>query len=47
HPEAIYAQWLHPDYTRGTAPGTASDIEWEGQGLQIFRNAVEYVIANN
>ena len=47
HPEAIYAQWLHPDFTRGTAPSIDSDIEWEGQGLQIFRNAVEYVIANN
>ena len=47
HPEAIYAQWLHPDYIRGTAPVSASEIEWEGQGLQIFRNAVEYVIANN
>ena len=47
HPEAIYAQWLHPDFTRGTAPKIDSDIDWEGQGLQIFRNAVEYVMANN
>lgn len=47
HPEAIYAQWLHPDYSRGDAPVTASDISWEGEGLQIFRNAVEYVISNN
>ena len=47
HPEAIYAQWLHPDFTRGTAPTIDSDIDWEGQGLQIFRNAVEYVMANN
>ena len=47
HPEAIYAQWLHPDYSRGTAPIVQSDIPWEGQGLQIFRNAVEYVISNN
>ena len=43
HPEAIYAQWLHPDFTRGTAPTIDSDIDWEGQGLQIFRNAVEYL----
>jgi len=47
HPEAIYAQWLHPDYSRGDAPVTVSDISWEGEGLQIFRNAVEYVISNN
>ena len=47
HPEAIYAQWLHPDFTRGTAPTIDSDIDWEGQGLQIFRNAVEYIMANN
>ena len=47
HPEAIYAQWLHPDFTRGTAPQTGSEIDWEGQGLQIFRNAVEYVISKN
>ncbi len=47
HPEAIYAQWLHPDYTRGTIPNVESEIEWEGQGLQIFRNAVEYVISKN
>ena len=47
HPEAIYAQWLHPDYSRGTAPRVQSEIPWEGQGLQIFRNAIEYVISNN
>ena len=47
HPEAIYAQWRHPEFTRGTAPTIDSDIDWEGQGLQIFRNAVEYVMANN
>ena len=43
HPEAIYARWLHPDHTR--RPGTASDgmDGWEGEGLQLFRNAVEYV----
>lgn len=43
HPEAIYARWLHPDHTR--RPGTASDgmDDWEGEGLQMFRNAVEYV----
>ena len=43
HPEAIYARWLHPDHTR--RPGTPSDgmDGWEGEGLQLFRNAVEYV----
>ena len=47
HPEAIYAQWLHPDFTRGAAPKTESEISWEGQGLQIFRNAVDYVKSIN
>ena len=47
HPEAIYAQWLHPDFTRGTAPKTNCEITWEGQGLQIFRNAVDYVKSIN
>jgi len=49
HPEAIYAKWLHPDHTRGTAPGpeTSETLgQWEGEGLQIFRNAVEYIQAN-
>ena len=45
--QTIYAQWLHPDYSRGTAPRVHSEIPWEGQGLQIFRNAIEYVISNN
>jgi phosphoribosylformylglycinamidine synthase len=49
HPEAVYAKWLHPDHTRNTAPGPQhSDTlgEWEGEGLQMFRNAVEYAKAN-
>ena len=49
HPEAVYAKWLHPDHTRNTAPGPeSSDVlgEWEGEGLQMFRNAVNYVKAN-
>ena len=51
HPEAIYARWLHPSHTRGDAPMVESDEEsilgdWEGEGLQIFRNAVEYVRNN-
>tara|TARA_B110001452_G_scaffold118056_1_gene97925 strand:- start:731 stop:1585 length:855 start_codon:yes stop_codon:yes gene_type:complete len=49
HPEAIYAKWLHPDHTRNSAPGPlTSDVlgEWEGEGLQMFRNAVEYVLGN-
>ena len=51
HPEAIYARWLHPSHTRGDAPLVESDEEsilgeWEGEGLQIFRNAVEYARNN-
>jgi phosphoribosylformylglycinamidine synthase len=49
HPEAVYAKWLHPDHTRKSAPGPpTSDVlgEWEGEGLQIFRIAVEYVLGN-
>ena len=38
HPEAFYSMWLHPEHT-------SMDIgdDWEGEGLQIFRNAVDYV----
>ena len=43
HPEAIYARWLHPEHTRHATPDTDGMDGWEGQGLQIFRNAVEYV----
>ena len=48
HPEAVYAKWLHPDNSRNTAPGAISENshEWEGEGLQIFRNAIEYVKNN-
>ena len=49
HPEAVYAKWLHPDHTRNSAPGPEhSDAlgEWEGEGLQMFRNAVDYAKAN-
>lgn len=49
HPEAVYAKWLHPDHTRNTAPGPEHSEAlgaWEGEGLQMFRNAVEYVKAN-
>ena len=44
HPEAIYARWLHPTHTRqdGDTHGPSLD-GWEGAGLQLFRNAVEYV----
>ena len=48
HPEAVYAKWLHPHHTRGSAPGPLSSDalgEWEGDGLQMFRNAVEYVLS--
>lgn len=47
HPEAIYARWLHPNHTSTatpSTPGTTLD-GWEGEGLQLFRNAVEYVNA--
>jgi len=49
HPEAVYAKWLHPDHTRNTAPGPEHSKAlgaWEGEGLQMFRNAVEYVKTN-
>jgi phosphoribosylformylglycinamidine synthase len=49
HPEAVYAKWLHPHHTRGTAPGpeTSESLgEWEGEGLQIFRNAIKYIQEN-
>ena len=38
HPEAFYSMWLHPEHT-------SMDIgdDWEGEGLQIFRNAVDFV----
>ncbi|MBT5281160.1 MAG: phosphoribosylformylglycinamidine synthase subunit PurQ [Euryarchaeota archaeon] len=39
HPEAFYTMWLHPEHTSMKL----NDDEWEGSGLQIFRNAVEYV----
>ena len=43
HPEAIYAKWLHPNHTRNEPVTSAALADWEGEGLQIFRNAVEYV----
>jgi len=49
HPEAIYAKWLHPDYLKlsaTTLPDHPILGDWEGEGLQIFRNAVEYVKLN-
>ena len=39
HPEAFYTMWLHPEHTSMNL----KEDEWEGSGLQIFRNAVEYV----
>ena len=38
HPEAFYSMWLHPEHT-----SMDLDDDWEGEGLQIFRNAIEYV----
>ena len=43
HPEAIYARWLHPDHTRQSVATLEGTDGWEGEGLQLFRNAVEYV----
>ena len=44
HPEAIYARWLHPTHTRNDTENTSESLDgWEGEGLQLFRNAVEYV----
>jgi len=39
HPEAFYTMWLHPEHTSMKL----NEDEWEGAGLQIFRNAVEDV----
>lgn len=39
HPEAFYTMWLHPEHTSMNL----NEDDWEGSGLQIFRNAVEYV----
>ena len=44
HPEAIYARWLHPTHTRQDGDTHDPSLDgWEGAGLQLFRNAVEYV----
>jgi phosphoribosylformylglycinamidine (FGAM) synthase-like amidotransferase family enzyme len=44
HPEAIYARWLHPNHTASPDARAGTALEgWEGEGLQLFRNAVEYV----
>jgi len=44
HPEAIYARWLHPNHTASTNASSGEALDgWEGEGLQMFRNAVEYV----
>lgn len=44
HPEAIYARWLHPMHTRQDINDSTDGLGgWEGEGLQLFRNAVEYV----
>ena len=44
HPEAIYARWLHPTHTRHEDDTHGASLDgWEGAGLQLFRNAVEYV----
>jgi phosphoribosylformylglycinamidine synthase I len=48
HPEAIYARWLHPNHTHPSSKPTGNGLDgWEGEGLQMFRNAVEHVKANH
>ncbi len=45
HPEAIYARWLHPNHTHDATPSYGDGLDgWEGEGLQLFRNAVEHVL---
>ena len=45
HPEAIYARWLHPNHTHEATPVPGEALDgWEGEGLQLFRNAVEHVL---
>jgi phosphoribosylformylglycinamidine synthase len=45
HPEAIYARWLHPNHTQDATPSYGDGLDgWEGEGLQLFRNAVEHVL---
>ena len=45
HPEAIYARWLHPNHTHEATPVHGEALDgWEGEGLQLFRNAVEHVL---
>lgn len=40
HPEAYLFPWQHPLWTRQERQGTLPD---EGPGVQVFRNAVEFV----
>ena len=40
HPEAYHTPYLHPDWPRQKRQGT---LPSEGPGLQIFRNAAEYL----
>ncbi|MBU2552151.1 MAG: phosphoribosylformylglycinamidine synthase subunit PurQ, partial [Proteobacteria bacterium] len=49
HPEAFHHLTRHPQWTRLLdieQRRTMSPADWEGRGLRIFRNAVEYVREN-
>ncbi|MEW6265264.1 MAG: phosphoribosylformylglycinamidine synthase subunit PurQ [Thermodesulfobacteriota bacterium] len=49
HPEAFYRLTNHPDWTRRLDQArrwNRPQPDWEGDGLKIFRNAVEYVERN-
>jgi len=46
HPEAVYARWLHPNHTHPSSKAVGDAMDgWEGEGLQLFRNAVDHVKA--
>ena len=48
HPEAVYARWLHPNHTHPSSQPSGEALDgWEGEGLQIFRNAVDHVKATH
>ena len=44
HPERFLMKWNHPRWTR--LPKTEANASEEGEGLAIFKNAVNYIRAN-
>ncbi|HEX2909742.1 MAG TPA: phosphoribosylformylglycinamidine synthase I [Chloroflexia bacterium] len=42
HPERFVSPWQHPQWTR--LQGNEGGLSSEGEGLKIFRNAVQYVV---